>query len=147
MMEISTRELTTLANRLPKTDLMLEGITTDGRHVEVDSTATGIFYVLDTACAACALNYPFLNTAADSGYSVWGVALRDSRSGLANYAGSNAIDFDIVSDVSGHILQLVPSRGTPIAVVVVDGEVTRYVFGRIDEQEQEYIVRDLRRIS
>lgn len=112
----------------------------DGKQMVLDSTQDGLYYLMSSSCSICADNYAFLNRLRhDSDYTVVGLAPRDAVTELRSSIGEGRVQFPVVLQPSGRVMQIMPLYGAPLTVVVDSGRVKYFVAGVFDHEQKAVI--------
>lgn len=117
-----------------------------GTLIDLDSTVNwpvardGIYYVIRPDCAACAINYAFLNSLHRTyGRSVVALAVSGGTEVLTAYARSHQLSFPILAGPSGKLMDMVPRHGVPLTIEVRGGRLHAIITGRIGREQQEVL--------
>ena len=112
--------------------------------VQVPGDQPTLVYVLDADCAACDINYDFLRRLADAaGGRVHGVSLEDEPLRIREYSQSQRLNFPTLVSVTGGLHPLLPRHGTPITVLVAQGEVATIISGRLSPEHMSGLWRTM----
>ena len=96
-----------------------------------------VLYLLSTQCPHSPKNYGFLNSLADAGVPVVGLATDSIASAIVSHRSEHEVRFPILFDPQGSALEVVPGYATPALVVVAGQEVVFVEFGELQVEDQE----------
>jgi len=115
-----------------------------GDTVNLSAAPDGVYYVIHPDCPACALNLPFLRQASKR-FPGWVLGIAPvGREQLAEYSQRHALNFPLLGDPKGRIVDLLPRNVTPITAIVVDGSLMSLIPGKLAEEDEEVILSLLR---
>jgi hypothetical protein len=112
--------------------------------IGVSTREVAVIYLLSSSCGVCPANYDLL-ARIDSAWSpVYGLAPRDSVGDLRDHIEEWAIQFPILNDYRGTLVEALPMFGTPLLLVVANGRITHIAAGRIRTQQEERIIAKIK---
>lgn len=103
-----------------------------GEPIRLESPRDGIYYLVDPGCAACAANFPFLDSLAAEGASVIVYSRDGSEEELGRYASTSGVSLPFVADPGGFVEAITPRWATPLTLVFRAGRLVALIPGRLD---------------
>lgn len=109
----------------------------------LNEVVDGVYYLLDSRCPVCPLNYDLLEELFSAGVFVIGLSRGDDAYSLMTHSQEHGVAFPIVMQPEGGLMDIMPAYGTPLALVFVDGKLTSLFGGAIEGRR----AADLRTLS
>lgn len=112
-----------------------------GVRMQVDEPRNGVYYVVKPSCAACALNYPFLDSLAmiAPGF-VTGLLWEGDSATAIEYLKREHVAFPLLRSVSGKLLNAIPRHGVPLTVLISGDSIRAITGGQLSTDDQRMLV-------
>ena len=99
--------------------------------VALSATDIDVLYLLQTQCAACAVNLPALNQAYKRGVKIVGVSHEDGERDIVAYRSKHGIEFPVLIRLGGPYFRVLKSDLTPMTVRFNRGTPVDVLLGRL----------------